>query len=100
MTTFRVGNQCVKENHTERLAGSQWFATTNNLEDRHLTRIILIDRIATSGALSQETGSFARQKKVCMNSLTTFAVAWSVNFRLPTLNAILQTERLQWSVQR
>ncbi|GFY23601.1 hypothetical protein TNCV_1039001 [Trichonephila clavipes] len=46
---------------TEYRAGSQWFPITSSREDRHVTHNSVMDRAATSRALSQEFGSFARQ---------------------------------------
>ncbi|GFU47636.1 HTH_Tnp_Tc3_2 domain-containing protein [Trichonephila clavipes] len=43
-------------------AGSQRPPITNSREDRHVTRKDLLDCAATSQALSQELGSFARQQ--------------------------------------
>ncbi|GFT08039.1 uncharacterized protein TNCV_2589581 [Trichonephila clavipes] len=47
---------------TERRAGSRRPPITNSREDRHVTRITLMNRAATSRTLSQELGSFARQQ--------------------------------------
>ncbi|GFT81501.1 HTH_Tnp_Tc3_2 domain-containing protein [Trichonephila clavipes] len=48
--------------NAERRAGSQWTPITSSREDRHINRMVLMDRAATSRALSQELGSFARQQ--------------------------------------
>ncbi|GFW62702.1 HTH_Tnp_Tc3_2 domain-containing protein [Trichonephila clavipes] len=60
MTVSRIWNRWVQYGNTECSAGSQRSPITNSREDRHVTRMALIDRAATSRALSQELGSFAR----------------------------------------
>ncbi|UYV67190.1 GIGYF1 [Cordylochernes scorpioides] len=50
--------RCHKERHT----GSQWPAITDSRGDRHVTCMALVDRIATSRALSQEMKDFSSQK--------------------------------------
>ncbi|GFW72234.1 hypothetical protein TNCV_702711 [Trichonephila clavipes] len=52
----------LKDGNTEYRAGSQRPSITSNQEDRYLTRMALMDRAATSRALSQELGPFARQQ--------------------------------------
>ncbi|GFV09849.1 HTH_Tnp_Tc3_2 domain-containing protein [Trichonephila clavipes] len=47
---------------TECRAGSQRLPITSSREDRHITRIALMDRAATPRVLSQELGSFVRQQ--------------------------------------
>ncbi|GFY08189.1 HTH_Tnp_Tc3_2 domain-containing protein [Trichonephila clavipes] len=43
-------------------AGSQRPCITSSRKDRHVTRMVLIDRAATSRALSEEFGTLARQQ--------------------------------------
>ncbi|GFW65608.1 uncharacterized protein TNCV_3550311 [Trichonephila clavipes] len=62
MTVGRKWNRRVQDGNTERHAGSQRPPITSSREDRHLTRMALMDRAATSRALSQELVSFARQQ--------------------------------------
>ncbi|GFS60927.1 HTH_Tnp_Tc3_2 domain-containing protein [Trichonephila clavipes] len=47
---------------SESRAGSQRPPITSSREDRHVTRMDLMDRAATSRALSEELGSFSRQQ--------------------------------------
>ncbi|GFX96954.1 HTH_Tnp_Tc3_2 domain-containing protein [Trichonephila clavipes] len=62
MTVSRISNQWVLDGNTERHAGSQRPPITSSGEDKHFTRMTLMDRAATSRALDQESGSFARQQ--------------------------------------
>ncbi|GFT03792.1 HTH_Tnp_Tc3_2 domain-containing protein [Trichonephila clavipes] len=62
MTVSRIWNRWVQDGNTERRAGSQRPPITSSREDRHVTRMVLMDRAATSRALSQELVSFARQQ--------------------------------------
>ncbi|GFV35977.1 HTH_Tnp_Tc3_2 domain-containing protein [Trichonephila clavipes] len=62
MTVRIIWNRWVDDGNTERLAGSQRPPITSSREDRHVTRMTLMDRAATSRSLSQELGSFARQQ--------------------------------------
>ncbi|GFY09561.1 HTH_Tnp_Tc3_2 domain-containing protein [Trichonephila clavipes] len=62
MTVSRVWNRWIQDGNTERRAGSQLPPITRSREDKHATRLPLMDRAATSRALSQELGSFARQQ--------------------------------------
>ncbi|GFW81927.1 hypothetical protein TNCV_2886011 [Trichonephila clavipes] len=50
------------EGKTELRAGSQRPTITSSLEDRHVTHLTLMNRPAMLRILSQELGSFARQK--------------------------------------
>ncbi|GFY11787.1 hypothetical protein TNCV_1529791 [Trichonephila clavipes] len=54
--------KCVPVSNTEPYAGFQRPPITSSGEDRYVTRMALMDRAATSQALSQELGSFARQQ--------------------------------------
>ena len=56
MTVCRVWNSSVLEGHTKRCAGSQWPTIINRWEDKHLTRMALLDHAAKSRTLSQEMG--------------------------------------------
>ncbi|GFV28617.1 odorant receptor [Trichonephila clavipes] len=60
------------------------------LEDRHVTRMTLMDHAATSQVPSRELGLFARHK--CLNSSTTFAAAWTLSstMAVATLDAASQ----------
>ncbi|GFU17225.1 HTH_Tnp_Tc3_2 domain-containing protein [Trichonephila clavipes] len=62
MTVSRVLNQWVQEDDTERRAGFQRPPITSSREEWHATRMALMDRAATSRALNQEFGSFAKQQ--------------------------------------
>ncbi|GFU82110.1 HTH_Tnp_Tc3_2 domain-containing protein [Trichonephila clavipes] len=61
MTVSTTWNQWSQDDNTECRAGSQWSPITSSLEDRHVTRMVLMDREASLRAPSQELGSFARQ---------------------------------------
>ncbi|GFV39731.1 transposable element Tcb2 transposase [Trichonephila clavipes] len=50
------------DGNTERRAESQRPPIPNSRKDRHVARMALMDRAATSQALSQELGSFANQQ--------------------------------------
>ncbi|GFW03773.1 HTH_Tnp_Tc3_2 domain-containing protein [Trichonephila clavipes] len=58
----RMWNQWVQDVNTESHAEYQRPFTTSTREDRHVIRMTIKDRAAPSRALSQELGSFARQK--------------------------------------
>ncbi|GFU16392.1 HTH_Tnp_Tc3_2 domain-containing protein [Trichonephila clavipes] len=51
-----------RDGNTERRAGSQRPPITSSREDRHATRMALMECAATSRSLSQKLGSFARQQ--------------------------------------
>ncbi|GFX16317.1 uncharacterized protein TNCV_4705681 [Trichonephila clavipes] len=74
MTVSRIYNRWAQDGNTERRTASQRPPITSSREDRHVTCMALMDRAATSRALSQELGSFARPS-VCTNSSTTLAAA-------------------------
>lgn len=103
MTVCRIWNRWVQEGHTDRRAGSQRPAITNSREDRHFTRMALMDRTATSGALSQEMGSFARQQ-VSARTVRRRLQQHGLSARRPWLRLPLtlhhRQERLQWCEQR
>ncbi|GFX84241.1 HTH_Tnp_Tc3_2 domain-containing protein [Trichonephila clavipes] len=60
---YRIWNRWVQDGNTEHRAGSGRPPITSSREERHVTRMTLMDRAATSRAPSQELGSFARQKE-------------------------------------
>ncbi|GFX39797.1 transposable element Tc3 transposase [Trichonephila clavipes] len=60
-TVSRIWNRWALDGNMERRAGSQWPPITSRQEYRHATHMALIDRAATSRALSKELGPFARQ---------------------------------------
>ncbi|GFT93307.1 HTH_Tnp_Tc3_2 domain-containing protein [Trichonephila clavipes] len=62
MTVSKIWNRWFQDGNTERRLGSQRSPITNSGEDRHAPRMFLMDRAATSRALGQELGSFARQQ--------------------------------------
>ncbi|GFY34945.1 HTH_Tnp_Tc3_2 domain-containing protein [Trichonephila clavipes] len=62
MTVNRIWNRWVQDGNMERCAGSQQPPITSSREDTHITLMALMDHAATSRALSQEWGSFARQQ--------------------------------------
>ncbi|GFW70405.1 HTH_Tnp_Tc3_2 domain-containing protein [Trichonephila clavipes] len=61
-TVSRMWNRWFQDGNMERRAGSQRPPITSSREDRHVTRMTLMDHASMSGALSQELGSFARQQ--------------------------------------
>ncbi|GFX84992.1 HTH_Tnp_Tc3_2 domain-containing protein [Trichonephila clavipes] len=62
MTASRMWNRWVLDDNTERRTVSQRTTITSSREDRHVTRMVLMDCAATSRTLSQELVSFARQQ--------------------------------------
>ena len=58
----RLQNCWVQEDHIECFSGSQRPAITTNREDRHLTHMVVMERMTTSWAPSQEVGSFQENK--------------------------------------
>ncbi|GFT37078.1 HTH_Tnp_Tc3_2 domain-containing protein [Trichonephila clavipes] len=66
MTVIRIWNRWFQDSNTERRAGSQRPSIISSREARHVTRMALMDRAATSRALSQELGLFARQQIKCL----------------------------------
>ncbi|GFT67180.1 uncharacterized protein TNCV_783321 [Trichonephila clavipes] len=52
---------CSMDGNTGRRAGSQQHPITISRENKHVTLMALMDHVDTSGASSQELGSFARQ---------------------------------------
>ena len=59
---YRIWNQWIQEGFTECCDGSQQLAITNSQEDRHLTRMALMDYTVTLRTLNQKMGSFAMQQ--------------------------------------
>ncbi|GFY17800.1 HTH_Tnp_Tc3_2 domain-containing protein [Trichonephila clavipes] len=51
----------VQDSNTECSSGSQLTPIISSRKDRHVTRMTLMDRAATSQAPSQELGLFAKQ---------------------------------------
>ncbi|MBJ4999813.1 IS630 family transposase [Salmonella enterica subsp. enterica serovar Hadar] len=103
MTVSRIWNRWVHDSHTERRAGSQRPPITNSREDRHVIRMALRDRTATSRTLSHEMGSFARQQ-VSARTVRRRLQQHGVSARRPWLRLPLtlqhRQERLQWCDQR
>ncbi|GFX74762.1 uncharacterized protein TNCV_3121911 [Trichonephila clavipes] len=62
ITVSRIWNRWVQDGNTERCAGSQRSYITSSQEARHVTRMTLMDRAATSRALSLEWETFTRQQ--------------------------------------
>ncbi|GFT10782.1 HTH_Tnp_Tc3_2 domain-containing protein [Trichonephila clavipes] len=62
ITVSRIWNGWFQDRNMERRAVSQRLRIPSSQGDKHVTRIILMDRVATSRALSQELGSFERQQ--------------------------------------
>ncbi|GFV28817.1 uncharacterized protein TNCV_3987661 [Trichonephila clavipes] len=62
MTLSRVWNRWFQDSNMERRDVSQQPPITSSREDRYVTHMVLMDRAATSRALSQELRSFARQQ--------------------------------------
>ncbi|GFX43666.1 HTH_Tnp_Tc3_2 domain-containing protein [Trichonephila clavipes] len=60
VSVTRIKNQWVQDGNTEPHAVSQRPPITSSQEDRHVTRMGVMDRATTSRAMSQELGSFAR----------------------------------------
>ncbi|GFW73987.1 HTH_Tnp_Tc3_2 domain-containing protein [Trichonephila clavipes] len=48
MSVSRIWNRWFQDSNTERLAGSQRLPITSSRRDRHVTRMALMDRAATS----------------------------------------------------
>ncbi|GFY03100.1 HTH_Tnp_Tc3_2 domain-containing protein [Trichonephila clavipes] len=57
MAVSRIWNRWVQDGNTLRRFGSKRPHITSSGEDRHVTRMVLMER-----ALSQDLGSFARQQ--------------------------------------
>ncbi|GFY05060.1 HTH_Tnp_Tc3_2 domain-containing protein [Trichonephila clavipes] len=62
-TFSRIWSRWVQGNKIEDRAGSQRFPITRSREERHVTRMSLMDRTAMLRALNQELVSFARQQE-------------------------------------
>ncbi|GFW76253.1 HTH_Tnp_Tc3_2 domain-containing protein [Trichonephila clavipes] len=61
MTVGIVWSRWVQNGNTERCAESRRPPITSNQNDRHVTRMTLMNREVMSRAVSQELRSFARQ---------------------------------------
>ncbi|GFX49945.1 hypothetical protein TNCV_1031951 [Trichonephila clavipes] len=82
-----------RNGNTECRAGSQRTHITSSREDRHVTRMVLMDRATSSRALSQNSGRL-QDNKCLTNSLTTFAATWTLstkNMAVVTLDAASHT---------
>ncbi|GFU58360.1 hypothetical protein TNCV_4172661 [Trichonephila clavipes] len=62
MTVSRVRNRWIQNGNTECRAGSQRTHITSSREDRHVTRMVLMDRATSSRALSQNSGRLQDNK--------------------------------------
>ncbi|GFW89942.1 HTH_Tnp_Tc3_2 domain-containing protein [Trichonephila clavipes] len=62
LTLSRIWIRGFQDVNTECRAGSKGPLITSRREDRHVTRMTLMDHAVTSRALSQELGLFARQQ--------------------------------------
>ncbi|GFY06131.1 hypothetical protein TNCV_3108101 [Trichonephila clavipes] len=58
ITVSRIWNGWLQNSNMECRAISQLSPTTSRREDRHVTRMVIMDREATSQALSHELKSF------------------------------------------
>ncbi|GFS71256.1 HTH_Tnp_Tc3_2 domain-containing protein [Trichonephila clavipes] len=85
MTFSKIWNQSVQGGNMERRARSQRPPITSSRQDRHVTCMALMDHAALSRALSQELGSFARQKvsvrtaRRCLQQYQYSARRWCLN---------------------
>ncbi|GFW92533.1 HTH_Tnp_Tc3_2 domain-containing protein [Trichonephila clavipes] len=105
MAVSRIWNRWVQDGNTERHAGSQRPPINSSREDRHVTRMALMDRAATSRALSQELGSFARQQGFALAVRQRFFfLQHGLSARRPWLRLPLmlhhRQERLHWGDER
>ncbi|GFW96036.1 HTH_Tnp_Tc3_2 domain-containing protein [Trichonephila clavipes] len=102
ITVSRIWKRWVQDGNTERRAGSQRLLITSSQEARHVTRMALMDRAATSRALSQELGTFARQQmstqtvRRCMQQHGLSSETMATD----TLDAASIQKRLEWRDQR
>lgn len=103
MTVSRIWNRWVQEGNTERRAGSQRPRITSSRDDRHLIRMAVTDRAATSRSLSQQMGTFARQQPSA-RTVRRRLQQHGLSARRPWLRLPLtlhhRQERLQWCTQR
>ncbi|GFW43516.1 HTH_Tnp_Tc3_2 domain-containing protein [Trichonephila clavipes] len=82
----------------ERHAESQWPPVTNSRKDRHVARRALMGHTATSRAMSQELGSFARQQVSARTARRRLKQQGLSAWRPLTLHH--RQERLRWCDQR
>ncbi|GFT82433.1 hypothetical protein TNCV_4927861 [Trichonephila clavipes] len=75
--------------NTERRAGS--YRSLSLAAEK--TGMTLMDRAATSRALSQELGSFARQQVSVCNSSTTSAAAWTLSYETMDVALLMWNHR-------
>ena len=103
MTVSRIWNRWVQEGNTERRAGSQRPRITSSRDDRHLIRMAVTDRAATSRSLSQQMGTFARQQPSA-RTVRRRLQQHGLSARRPWLRLPLtlhhRQERLRWCTQR
>ncbi|GFU50371.1 HTH_Tnp_Tc3_2 domain-containing protein [Trichonephila clavipes] len=71
MTVSRIWNRWFQDGKKKFRAGYQRLPFIISREDRHVIRMALMDREATSGALRIRV--VYKKTSVCANSLTTFA---------------------------
>ncbi|GFV07737.1 hypothetical protein TNCV_4942391 [Trichonephila clavipes] len=62
MTVNRIWNRWFRDGNTERRAGSQLPPITSRREDKHVTRMVLMDSAATPRTLSQDWGRLQDNK--------------------------------------
>ena len=60
MTVYTIWYQRIQEGHMQLRAGSQRPAIINSEKDRYFTRMVLVDRVDTSRALSREIVLFEK----------------------------------------
>ncbi|GFY09064.1 HTH_Tnp_Tc3_2 domain-containing protein [Trichonephila clavipes] len=103
MNVSRIWNQGAQDGNTEGRAGSQRPPITSSREDRHVIFMALMNREATSRALSSELGSFAREqvsaRSVRWRLLQHGLSAWRPWLRLP-LTLHHRQEHFQWCDQQ
>ena len=78
MTLCRIWNRWVQEGNMERCARFQRFTITDGREDKHLTRMVLINSTFMSEALNQEC-VVCKTTNVCTISSTIFATTCTVS---------------------
>ncbi|GFU52097.1 HTH_Tnp_Tc3_2 domain-containing protein [Trichonephila clavipes] len=62
MTISIIWNRWFQDGYTECRAGSQQLPICSSQEDRHVTRMVSMNRAAASRALSKDLGSFGGKK--------------------------------------
>ncbi|GFV89246.1 HTH_Tnp_Tc3_2 domain-containing protein [Trichonephila clavipes] len=103
MIVSRLWNRWVQDGNTERRPVSQLPPITSSRGERHVTHMTLIDYAATSRALREELGSFARQQ-VSAPTVRQPLQQHGLSARRPWLRLPLtlhhRQEHLQWCDQR